>query len=213
MASSRPPRRRKIGVAAGAAVAVFLLGALAGGQIGHRRPGLSVPPPLNSSAAAGPSSQSAVEAAAGYATVMAQLFPMPPDQAEAVLAADASDGYRATLTQSVDTVLLPLQQQVAELAGNPVYRESVLATRVVSYVAPRAEVTVWVMVVAGQSGVADNAVCSFELVDLQLVWQRGAWRIDGTSEQPGPSPQLSGAPTSVDQLVASLAGFNDWRPR
>ena len=60
------------------------------------------------------------------------------------------------------------------VAGGPSRVPPVGAGRaVVSYSPGQAEVSAWVMVVAGQSGVADNAVCSFSTVDLQLVFERG----------------------------------------
>lgn len=215
MAVSGDARRRRTVVWAVATVAVFALGVAAGTQLVAGGSTAAVPAGVSASAktAAPGSSQSALDTAASYATVMAQLFPLDADTARQVLAGDASDAYRATLVQTVDSVLVPLQQQMASLAGRPVFRQSVLAEKMDNFAPARAEVSAWVMVVAGQSGVADNAVCSFSTVDLQLVFQHGAWRIDTSNEQPGPSPQMTGAPTSVDVLVQTLGGFNDWRPR
>ena len=216
MAGTGDPRRRRVLAVVMAVVAVFGLGVAAGTQlVGGGGTKAAVPAGLPA-VTAGPSADSApgaLDAAARYATVLAQLFPLDPDSARQVLAGDASDAYRATLVATVDSVLVPMQQQMAALSGHPVFRQSVLAEKIDSFAPARAAVSVWLMVVAGQSGVADNAVSSFSTVDLQLVFQAGAWRIDGTGEHPGPSPQMSGAPTSVDATVAALAGFNDWRPR
>jgi hypothetical protein len=207
-------RRRALGWAAAAAT-VFALGVAAGTQLGGGTARAAVPAglPGAAQATAPNSSQSALGSAAGYATVMAQLFPLDPDSARGVLSADASDAYRATLVATVDAVLVPLQQQMAALSGHPVFRQSVLAEKMVAFTPARAQVAAWVMVVAGQAAVADNAVCSFSTVTLDLVFERGGWRIDRSDEQPGPSPQMTGAPTAVDVLVGRLGGFDDWRPR
>jgi hypothetical protein len=204
-----------VALAAAAGLVVFGIGIGVGTSLngGGRR--ATVPPPVTRGGGAGgpQSSQQAMHTAVGYATVTAQLFPLTPDAARAVLAADASDAYRSTLVQAVNDVLVPLQQQMAVLAGRPMFRQSVLAAKIVGYTATRAQVSVWVMAVAGQSGVADNAVCSFSTVTVTVVFERGAWRLDGSDEQPGPSPQMAGAPTSVDVLVGQLAGYSDWRPQ
>jgi hypothetical protein len=209
-------RGRRAVVWSAAAAVVFGLGVGAGTQLGGGGSRAAVPAGVATAkgqTAAPNSSQAAVEAAAGYATVMAQLFPLDADTARGVLAGDASDAYRTTLVQAADTDLIPLQQQMATLSGRPVFRQSVLASKVVSYTPTRAQVSDWVMLIAGQAGVADNAVSTFSTVTLDLVFERGAWKIDRSAEQPGPSPQMTGAPTAVDILVGRLAGFNDWRPR
>jgi hypothetical protein len=141
---------------------------------------------------------------------MARLF--PPDAARSLLAAAASDAYRQQLLTGVTDELVPLQQQVAGLAGRPIYRQSLLAATLRAYTPPRAEVAAWVMVVAGQAGVDDNATATFATVTADLVFEHGAWKLDATSELPGPSPEVRDAPSTVDTLVSRLAGFSDWRP-
>jgi hypothetical protein len=211
----RDGKAGRVGLIAAAAVTVFAIGIGVGTQIGAGGHQARVPAAVatGAKAAAANSAPRVLDAAASYATVMAQVFALAPDAARAVLAGDASDNYRTILVQSVDTALVPLQQQMAALAGQPIFRQSVLGEKMVSYSPTRAQVSAWVMVVAGQSGVADNAVCSFSTVTLDLVFEHGGWKIDHSAEQPGPSPQMTGAPTSVDVLVGRLDGFNDWRPR
>jgi hypothetical protein len=215
MTGAADGRRRRAAVWGAAAAAVFGLGLAAGTQLVAGGSRAAVPAPVTGvgTARVADSSLAAVDAAAGYATVMSQLFPLDPDTARRVLAGDASDAYRPIIVQAVGTALVPLQQQMAALSGRPVFRQSVLAAKPISFTAGRAQVSVWVLAVAGQAGVADNAVCSFSTVTLDLVFERGGWLIDHSAEQPGPSPQMTGAPTSVDALVGRLDGFNDWRPR
>lgn len=161
----------------------------------------------------GPASE-ADAAAAGvrFATLMAQLFPLDAASARAVVDEVASDAYRPALSVAIEAELVPLQRQVAGLAGRPIYRQSVLAAKLVSYAPPRAQLSAWVMLTAGQAEVDGNAMATFATVTVDLVFERGAWRLDQTSETPGPSPQLRDAPSTVDVLTARLEGFDDWRP-
>lgn len=209
---ARDAKTGRVAVAATAALVIFGLGVGVGSGLGggHRA---SVAPGVASGRAPGSDSAfQALDAAAGYATLTAQLFPLTPAAAQAVLNGDASDAYRPSIAQAVQDALVPLQQQTAGLAGQPMFRQAVLAARLVSYSPARAEVSAWVMAVAGQTGVADNAVCSFSTVTVDVVYQRGGWRLDGSDEQAGPTPQTAGAPSAVDDLVGRLAGFSDWRP-
>ena len=146
------------------------------------------------------------------ATLMARLFPLDATAARAVVDEVATDAYRPALAAAIDAELVPLQRQVAALAGRPIYRQSVLAARLAAYALPRAQVSAWVMLIAGQAGVNDNAAATFATVTVDLIFEGGAWRLDHTGEAPGPSPQVRDAPSSVDALTTRLDGFADWRP-
>ena len=161
---------------------------------------------------AGDSPAQALDTGVADATLIARLLPLDAPAADAVAAEVASDAYRPALSAAVNSQLAALQHQVAALAGRPIYRQSVLAARLTSYTPTRAQVQAWTLLVAGQAGIADNATATFATVTVALVFERGAWKLDATSEQPGPSPQVSDAPSSVDSLVGRLAGFVDWRP-
>ena len=169
-----------------------------------------VPPRPPDASVASPAQ--ALDVGVADATLMARLLPLDSAAADAVAAQVASDAYRPALKGAVHSQLASLQHQVASLAGRPIYRQSVLAARLISYTPPRAQVQAWTLLVAGQAGVADNATATFATVTVSLVFERDAWKLDATSEQPGPSPQVSDAPSSVDSLAARLAGFVDWRP-
>lgn len=159
-----------------------------------------------------PSQDDALEAGVRYATLMAELFPLEPVEAKAVVDDVASRAYVPALRAAIETELVPLQRQVAGLAGRPVYRQSVLAAKLVSHAPPRAEVSAWVMLVAGQAGIDSNAMATFSTITVGLVLEDDRWRLDRTAETPGPSPLLRDAPSTVDALVARLDGFADWRP-
>ena len=163
-------------------------------------------------AAGSVSETNAVEAGVRFASLMAQLFPLDPAAARLVVNEVASDAYLPALRAAIDAELVPLQRQVAGLAGRPIYRQSVLGATLASYAPPRAEVGAWVMLTAGQAGVDANAMATFTTVTVGLVFERGAWRLDRAIETPGPSPQLGDAPSTVDVFAARLEGFADWRP-
>ena len=176
----------------------------------------------------------AVNAAARYATLLAQVFPLDADRARSVIADAASDDARARLTAAIDANLPPLQEQSTAIEGTTTYRQAVLATRLVSYSADtptrsgsnqqspaaagaRARVKVWTLLTVSQTPAADvhnatNAIGSFGTVSLALVWERGAWRIDDSTTVDGPSPLIDGRPSTGAQVDSALNGFTDWRP-
>ncbi len=225
-------RRRLVGVVVLVSIAAFGLGVAVSGtnDSGAATEGAPVvvagPSVVASVGREDRSPDGAVAAAVEYATLLSRLFPLDAVQARRVAADAASDAYRPGLVAAVDAELAPLQRQLAELPSATVHRQSVLATRVDAYPneqpgGGRARVSVWVMLTLGQhteSGSAEragdqaNAVASFGTVVLDLMWERGAWRLDGTAQRSGPTPLLDGRPQTTDEFSAALAGFADWRP-
>ena len=210
-------RRPAVALLVGSLLFVAALLALrAGGSSGARPGGApAVPGAVVGPSGVRPSTASkagALEAGVRFATLMAEMFTLDPAAAREMAEEVASDAYRPALTAAIDAELVPLQRQVAGLAGQPIYRQSVLAAKLGSYAPPRAELSAWVMVTAGQAQVDANAMATFATVTVDIVFERGAWRLDRTSETPGPSPQLRDAPSTADVLTARLQGFADWRP-
>ena len=158
--------------------------------------------------------KSAAAAAAEHATLLARVFGLPTAQARQAAAEAASEAYRPALVAAVDRDLVPLQRRAATLPGQTVYRQAVLATRVdrLDEDAGGARVAVWLMSMVGQAGQQANPVASFTTVLLDLTWERSGWRLDGVAESAGPTPLLDGAPQLVDEVIAELRGFADWRP-
>jgi len=158
----------------------------------------------------------AVAAGVEYATMLARLFPADRTRAEHAVADAASAAYRQVLVAAVARQLVPLQRQAAALPGATVYRQSVLATRLDTYQADRARVSVWVLATVAQTGqqtgARANPVASFATFGMELVWERAAWRLNGTGQQPGPTPLLDGQPQPAGEFEAGLDGFTAWRP-
>jgi hypothetical protein len=203
-------------VIAAACAAGGLAALLVASTVGHRDPAhrARVAPAVTvvPTDASGQTPARALAAGVADATLLARLFPLEPSAARALLASVASDAHRDQLLAAVGAELAPLQRQVAALPGTPVYREAVLAAELSAYTPPSAQVSVWVMLTVGQAGVDDNATATFTTVTVDLVFEHGDWKLDATSETPGPSPEVHDAPSSVDAFVARLAGFADWRP-
>jgi len=223
---TRPRRRGSGGTAARlrpgvvvlvalAAAAGFVTGVLVDRPSG---PGVTVAgPAVAGGAGRGVRSRDgAVAAGVEYATLLARLFPADRQEAEQAVADAASAGYRPVLVAAVARQLVPLQRQAAALPGATVYRQSVLATRLDSYRVDRARVSVWVLATVAQTGqqtgTRANPVASFATFVLELVWERAAWRLDGTGQRPGPTPLLDGSPQPAGEFEAGLDGFTDWRP-
>jgi hypothetical protein len=205
------PRRRTLAPIAGLAVGAVLVAACSAGNGRAHRPAVA-PAAVATTDATAETQPAALAAGVADATLMARLFPLDPAAARAVLDGVASDSYRDELLAAVSAELVPLQREVAGLAGQPIYRQAVLATDLSVYAPPQARVAAWLMLTAGQAGVDDNATATFATVTVELVFEHGAWKLDHTSEQPGPSPEVRDAPSSVDSLVSRLDGFADWRP-
>lgn len=58
----------------------------------------------------------------------------------------------------------------------------------------------------------ENATGVFLTSDIYLTWERGAWRLSGSRDRSGPTPLVDGSPSTSEQLVERLEGFQDWRP-
>jgi hypothetical protein len=205
-------RRIVLGVAVVLTALIALIAVTSRGSGRHARPQIADALHLSTLNPGEETEPRALAVGVDDATLMARLFPLDPAAARQVLTGVASAEFRDQLVAAVAAELVPLQRQVAGLAGRPVYRQSVLAAEVSSYAPPRAQVAVWLIVTVGQAGVADNATATFATVTVGLVFEAGAWKLDATSEQPGPSPEVHDAPSSVDSFVARLDGFADWRP-
>jgi hypothetical protein len=228
---ARIPGRLPVAVLA-AALAGLVAGLVAAPKAGAERsdlPAVTAPAP-----ASGVESRNhkisrtqdgAVASAVEYATLLARMFPLDAAQARSLAAEAASEAYRPSMVAAVDTELVPLQRQATRLPGSTTYRQSVLATRVDAFDEPakpsatgdRAQVSVWTLLLVSQTGTSSeedgktNPIARFSTERLDLIWQRGAWRINGSSQTGGPTPLVDGAPHTADELDAALAGFADWR--
>lgn len=219
------PRRT---VAAAAAAAVFLSGMAAGGALSDRRAGgapeadtapaassVSDPAPTTETGDVVPgfarSRDGAHAAAIAYTSTLSQrlLYLKPADVEGAIraVAADASaDALASTALVALETAREPLAADTAK--GPTWWAVRPLAVRVEAYSPARARVSVWVMRVLSRQGVVVPQ-SSWVTETVEVVWERGDWRLWSVTTMPGPTPVLDGSdmPASAAELDQVLAGF------
>ena len=217
------------GRAAYIAVAAFLLGLAAGGVqrgLGASRDHATQPRPASrTSTAVQTEDQSdaapagfartqagAVAAAAAFVTTGQLLLDVDPLAAEGVVremaAARTAD---AQVTETL-TKLAAARDALAAGTGRIRYPQSVLAWRVDSFSQRRARVAIWGVGVLSRAEIAPPQA-SWAVSTLDLVWERGDWRLLSERIVPGPAPMLddSAPPATSDQLESALEGFADFR--
>ena len=113
----------------------------------------------------------------------------------------AADGLVAELHRRLDV----LRRSFPE--GTPAFRVAPLAVRAAWRGADRVDTEIWyVGVVVPRQSVAYE---EWRTSRYQFVWERGAWRIEAESSEPGPRPssQAQPVPVSGPALAALLARF------
>lgn len=220
-----PPRRT---AAAAAAAAVFLSGVAAGGALSDRRAG-GAPEAATGPAAAGSvsdpdpntrtgdvvpgftqSRDGARAAAVAYTSTLSQrLLYLEPTDVEDAIRAVAADASADTLARDARAALETAREPLAAAGTGPTWwAVRPLAVRVDAYSPARARVSVWVMRVLSRQGVVVPQ-SSWVTETVEVVWERGDWRLWSDTTTPGPTPVLDGSdmPASAAELDLDLAGF------
>lgn len=225
--ASRIDRRRRTGwlVAAVAVSAGFLVGV----AVSRTRPADTARPmPLASAVADDPgvdrpgssalidgapagfarTPDGAVAAAAAFVTTGQALLDVDPLSAEAAVRQMASTAGADRQVRDALEDLTGLRNALRSGSGSIVFRQGVLATRLVAATAEAATVEVWSVGVLTRRGIAPPQA-GWRTSRLELVWERGDWHIDRETIEPGPAPVLddSAVPATADQLLDALDGF------
>ena len=225
MAPSPTPSRRPGRIFVGIAIAVALAGlAFCGrsnggqGRAPAEPPAPPIPAPVGPGPArpyiagtgpADPTSDGAGAAAVAFVTNGQALLEMDQLDAEQTVRDHAA---AATVDAQVDDLRRLWANIHRALAGGtgPIrYWQAALATRVDVFTPPRARVSVWHVGVLSRAGVAPpQAGWAISVVDL--VWERGRWKLERERVTAGPTPILdaSAAPVTSDEFETALAGFN-----
>ena len=221
-------RRRGAWAVAALAVASAFLGGVAvrwGSTPSIRRPSSTAAPSASSTSGGdlspGPTSvvagapagfartsDGAVAAAAAFVTTGQALLDVDPLTAEAAVRQMASvAGAVRQVRQALDD-LAGLRDALRSGTGPIVFRQGVLATRLVSSTDAAATVEVWSVGVLARRGIAPPQA-GWRTSRLELVWERGDWHLDSETVEPGPAPVLddSAVPATADQLVSAIDGF------
>lgn len=208
---------RRLAVA-GAAALVFLAGMAARGALGDRSESESQaeaapanPNETNDSTPAGfaRSRDGAREAAIAYtATLSQRLLYLEPAEAEAAVRAIAANASVDTITRDVLAALETVREPLAAGMGATWWVVEPLAVKVEAHTTDRARVSVWTVRVLSRPGVVVPQ-SSWVTETVELVWERGDWRLWSDESTPGPTPVLDGSdvPTSAAELDTELTGF------
>jgi len=211
------PAFRRLAVA-GAAALVFLTGMAARGAVGDRgesepqaEAAPASPTETNESTPAGfaRSRDGAREAAIAYtATLSQRLLYLEPEAAEAAVRAVAADASVETITRDVLAALETVREPLAAGTGATWWVVEPLAAKVEAHTTDRARVSVWMVRVLSRPGVVVPQ-SSWVTETVELVWERGDWRLWSDETSPGPTPVLDGSdvPTSAAELDTELTGF------
>lgn len=156
----------------------------------------------------------AVAAAASFVCTGQALLDMDPMSAEDALRQLSAEASADELVRQHLTQLGEAREVLAEGSGPIVFRQGAVAWRVDAYDDERARVAIWSVGVLSRDGVAPpQAGWSTSVVDL--VWERGDWRVWGETITPGPTPIVddSDAPATSPRLLSALDGFTDFGAR
>ena len=154
------------------------------------------------------SADGATAAAGAFVTTGQALLDVDPLAAEAAVRqmASAAGGERQARHTLED--LAGLREALRAGSGPIVFRQGVLATRLIGYTDTAATVEVWSVGVLTRRGTAPPQA-GWRTSRLELVWERDDWHLDRETVEPGPAPVLddSVVPATADQLLSSLDGF------
>lgn len=127
-----------------------------------------------------------------------------PDVLRGMASAAAADAYVAEESQALGQ----LDAAAARGQGPLTWLVTVAATRVDAYERARARVSLWRVGVVSVAGL-QAPLAEWTTVTIELVWERGDWRIWSETQTAGPTPTLhpSESLSNPDQLRTALAGF------
>jgi hypothetical protein len=151
----------------------------------------------------------AQEAAVAYTTTLAQrLLYLDPPQAEAAVRAVAAAAASDALASKTASDLASVRDPLARGTGTTWWVVQPLAVKVEAYARDRARISVWLVRVLSRTGVVVPQ-SSWITESVDLVWERGDWRLWSSTTKPGPSPVLDGSdmPASSVALDTDLTGF------
>lgn len=223
MAAAQTPRRtaRPLAVVAITAV-VFLAGMAARGALGDGEATGAQAAVVSVEDRVGPareadgipagfarSREGARAAGIAYTATLAQrLLYLEPHEAEAAMRTVAATASSDALASKAASDLTSVREPLSQGTGATWWVVQPLAIKVEAYSGERARVSVWLVRVLSRTGVVVPQ-SSWLTESVDLVWERGDWRLWSSTTTPGPSPVLDGSdmPASASALDADLVGF------
>ncbi len=162
------------------------------------------PDPADRSASAGPdrvavvtrvagpagvdhSEEGAVASAMAYSSASQRWLYLTDDEVRDEIADLATDRAAEGLATEAADDISAARSGLSASTGRIWWLVRPLATRVASYSPDHARISVWTVTVLSAASVAVPQT-EWLTVDVDLEWERGAWRVDAVRDTPGPTP-------------------------
>lgn len=157
--------------------------------------------------------ESAAEAAAAYVVLFDGPGLLDPELRDDLLDAHAADGSRRELGRTLGEAARLITEQLHltpdDLQGPEfVWRSVPAGWEVASFTQDHAVVSIWgtgIVVARGQPLVQPG----WRTTDVELLWERAAWRLQGFRSRPGPEPPVVGG---TSDAAAQGRLINTYRP-
>ena len=136
------------------------------------------------------------------ATVSQRVLYFDDEQTAAALESIAANAARDTFVADTVRQLEAARAPLSAGSGTAWWLVRPLAWKVEAYTPDRARIAVWLVRVLARPGVVVPQ-SSWVTETVEVVWERGDWRLWSTVTQPGPTPILDGS-----DLAESAAEFD-----
>jgi hypothetical protein len=158
--------------------------------------------------------EGAVAAMAAYGHVLADPRVQLDDRRRSGVAAAVGTERYAQSLRDAETVFAARRAgpvgQALRLGARAVFLAVPVAYRIVSYDESTAVIKSWgVAITASDTGLSPQA--SWGTTTTTAVWERGDWKVDEVSSQPGPAPAGADAPSTALAFVDALSGLRTFR--
>jgi hypothetical protein len=153
----------------------------------------------------------AVASAAAFVTSGQRLLDMDPLAAEKAVREMSAAASADAQVKEIVGKLASAREVLAPGTGPIVYRQSAIAWKLEGFTPSRTRVAIWSVSVLSRDGVAPPQA-GWSISTLDLLWERGDWRVWSETISAGPAPTLddSTEPATSAQLDAALMGFTDF---
>lgn len=154
----------------------------------------------------------AVAAATQYVTLLSGDVVLDKRRVRSVLTAIVAPGALAGLEYAYEQgVALARRGLGLDGSSSPtvVFRSGALGYRVDSYSDSQAAVSVWSVGLAGSSTTVAPAQ-SWSTTIATLSWTEGDWKIESLQTTPGPTPSLSGSPSTAPELLSAIPRLEEY---
>lgn len=142
------------------------------------------------------------------ATVSQRVLYFDDEQTAAALESIAANAARDTFVADTIRQLEAARAPLSAGSGTAWWLVRPLAWKIEAYTPDRARIAVWLVRVLARPGVVVPQ-SSWVTETVEVVWERGDWRLWSTATQPGPTPILDGSDLaeSATEFDAALLDY------